>query len=335
MKKRTSIILCTIITLISVLIAGCGGGNDVKSDSANKVSEQKTVKIIVPDGLPALSLAKMIKEKPQIVENYSEDYSIEKSAQNVATSVMKCDADIAIVPSNLAATAYNKTEGKYVIAATTGWGSFYIGSTNKDASLDSLKGNKVYNIGKGLTPDIITRVILNEKGIDADSIDFNYVDGVNEMVPVIVSGKTDYAVIPEPALTIVKTKKPDFNTFINLNEEWKKLFNSEYGYPQATVIINSDFLKENKEYVEKFLQEVKKSCEYLNSNSEDVASYSEEIGISAKKEIIPQAIKNGNVKYVSIGDTKNEYKNYFEKLNDFDKSSVGGKLPDDKIFMEK
>lgn len=335
MKKRISIILCTLIAVISLFVTGCAGGNGAASTADSSESKEKTVKVIVPDGLPALSLAKMIKEKPEIVKNYQEDYSIEKSAQNVAATVMKGDAQIAVVPSNLAATAYNKTEGKYVIAATTGWGSFYIGSTDKNASINSLKGNEVYNIGKGLTPDIITRVILKQEKINPDEINFNYVDSVNEMVPVIVSGKTNYAVIPEPALTTVKTKKPEFNTFVNLNDEWKKQFNSDYGYPQATIIVNTDFLKENKDYVEKFLNEVQKSCEYINSNPQDVASYSEEIGISAKKEIIPDAIKNANIKYVSIKDTKNEYNNYFKELNDFDKSTVGGKLPDDKIFMEE
>lgn len=117
-------------------------------------------------------------------------------------------------------------------------GIFYLGSTNPEATLENLKGKEVYNIGKGLTPDITARAILKDKGIDVDNdINFSYVDGVSELAPIILAGKAEYAVIPEPALSTVQTKNENFKVILDLNEEWKSINNSEYGYPQATVIV--------------------------------------------------------------------------------------------------
>lgn len=42
-----------------------------------------------------------------------------------------------------------------------------------------------------------------------------------------------------------------------------------------------------------------------------------------------------NIKYVGIKDSYKEYETYFEKLYSFDPKTVGGKIPDDSIFMEK
>lgn len=332
MKKKLTLILISVIS--TFMFISCG--NTTLKDDNNGVQEASEIKFVVPDGLPAISVAKIIKEKPQIDKKYNIEYSIEQSSDTLATSVMKGEPDIAIVPSNLAATAYNKNK-QYVIAGTVGWGSFYIGSSDPQVtSVEDLKGKEVYNIGKGLTPDIIAKCILNDKGINTDSdINFSYVDGVTELAPIILSGKAQYAVIPEPALSTVQEKNENFKTIININDEWKSLNNSEYGYPQATIIIKSDLVNNNKEFVNEVLDRVDESCRWIYEEKNLLGEYCEEIGVSAKKPIIIKAISRSNIKYVGIKDSYNEYKTYFNKLNELEPKTIGGSIPDDKIFMEK
>mgnify|MGYP001026971074 FL=1 len=332
MKKKLTLILISVIS--TFMFISCG--NTTLKDDNNGVQEASEIKFVVPDGLPAISVAKIIKEKPQIDKKYNIEYSIEQSSDTLATSVMKGEPDIAIVPSNLAATAYNKNK-QYVIAGTVGWGSFYIGSSDPQVtSVEDLKGKEVYNIGNGLTPDIIAKCILNDKGINTDSdINFSYVDGVTELAPIILSGKAQYAVIPEPALSTVQEKNENFKTIINLNDEWKSLNNSEYGYPQATIIIKSDLVNNNKEFVNEVLDRVDESCRWIYEEKNLLGEYCEEIGVSAKKPIIIKAISRSNIKYVGIKDSYNEYKTYFNKLNELEPKTIGGSIPDDKIFMEK
>lgn len=330
MKRKLSIILSII--LIIAIFTGCN--SNIKSEN-NSINEEKNINFTVPDGLPAISIAKLIKENPEIKKGYNINYSIEQSSENIATSVMKSEPDIAIVPSNLSATAFNKT-GEYKIAGTVGFGSFYIGSVNNNQTVEDLKGKEVYNIGKGLTPDIITKSILKGMGIDPDKdINFSYVDGVNELAPIILSGKTQYAVLPEPALSTVQSKNENFNVILNLNEEWKKINKSEYGYPQATIIIKKELIGNDREFVDGLLNKIKESIDWNYENKEDLGTYCEEIGISAKKPIVIKAIDRSNIKYVGIKDSYKDYKTYFDNLYKFDPKTIGGKLPDDEIFMEK
>ncbi|SFC56258.1 ABC transporter substrate-binding protein [Clostridium uliginosum] len=323
--KKISIFLVSIMSIL--MFVGCGTTNIMK--------ETKEINFIVPDGLPAISVAKIIKERPEIQKGYKINYNIEQTSDNVVTSVMKGEADVAIVPSNLAATSFNKN-GDYKIGATVGWGSFFIVSTESNQTIDGLKGKEVYNIGKGLTPDIITKSVLKDKGIDADKdINFSYVGGVTELAPIVLSGKANYAVLPEPALSTVLSKKEDLNIIADLNEEWKKDNNSEYGFPQATVIVKKDLIENDKKFVENLLKEIKNSTVWAYEDKETLGDYCEKIGVSAKKQIIVSALDRANIKYINIKDSYKEYQTYFNKLNEFDSKTIGGKVPDEGIYMEK
>ncbi len=333
MKKKVSLILVIVLSMLTFI--GCGNSNTSQSETTKNTAGTKEIDFVAPDGLPAIAVAKLIKEKPEVKAGYNINYTIEKSSDSLVTSVMKSEPDIAIVPSNVAAIVFNKNK-EYKIAGTVGFGSFYIGSTNENQTFEDLKGKEIYNIGKGLTPDIIAKTILKDKGIDVDKdINFSYVDGVNELAPIILAGKTQYAVIPEPALSTVQSKNEKFNVILDLNEEWKKINHSEYGYPQSTIIIKKDLSENHKEFVTEFLKQVKTATEWVYSDKETLGTYCEEIGVSAKKPIIMKAIDKSNIKYVDIKDSYKEYKTYFQKLNEFDPKTIGGSIPDDEIFMEK
>jgi NitT/TauT family transport system substrate-binding protein len=333
MKKLSTLLLS--IVLSAGVLAGCSNGDNNKSAKEQPKPETKTVAIASPDGLPTMSIAKLIKEKPEIKENYKVDYSIKATPDELSTTVMKGEADIAIVPSNMAAIAYNKTKD-YSIAGTTGFGSLYLVSTEDINGYDDLKGMTILNIGKGMTPDITTQTILKDRDLDVKSdVTLDYVNAVSELVPMVISGKANTAVVPEPALSALMTKKEDVKIFKNLNDEYKELNDSKYGFPQATVIVKTSLLKDNKEFVASFLTQVNDSVEWANSNKSELASYCAEIGVSTEKPMIEKSIERANLKYVPISDTKKEYTTYYNYLFVSNPKSLGGIVPDEGIFMEK
>lgn len=328
-KKVTSLIIVGVMS--TGLLLGCGSNKTAKEEN----KEEKSVKVVMPDGLPSIAMAKLVKEKPEIGKDYKVEYSIEKTPENLSTAVMKEEADIAVVPSNMAAIAYNKTKN-YEIAGTVGFGSLYLVSIEEIKDYEDLNGKTIANIGRGLTPDIITKSIFKERGLEADKdVTFNYLNAASELVPTIVAGKEKIAVVPEPALSALMTKKPEVKIVKNLNDEWKELNNSKNGYPQSTIIVKKSFLDENKKFINDFLKEVANGTKWANENKEELGNYSEEIGVSTEKVMIPKAMERANIGFVDIKDSKDDYKNYYKKLLEIDPSSVGGALPDEGIFMER
>ncbi|WP_195238382.1 ABC transporter substrate-binding protein [Romboutsia sp. 1001285H_161024_C4] len=333
MRKFISILSTGIIAM--GVLSGCSSIDKEKSESIKDETSKKVVKVVSPDGLPTIAIAKLIKEKPEIKSNYEIEYTIEKTSETLSTTVMKEEPDIAIVPSNMASIVYNKTKN-YQIAGTTGFGSSYIVSTEDINNYEDLKGKNIMNIGKGLTPDITAQYIISEKGLNTEGdVNFSYVNSPSELVPMIVSGKENTAIVPEPALSALMTKKENVKIFKGLNDEYKEIADSEYGYPQATIIVKNSFLEENKDFTNKFLDNVKEGIEWANDNPSELATYCGEIEVSTEKPIIVKSIERANLKFVPIEDSKDIYKNYYKKLFDSNPKSLGGNIPDEGIFMER
>lgn len=329
MKKGISILLSVAIS--SILLVGCSQTSKEMTKSGDKV-DSKEVKISAPDGLPSITLAKIMNEDIKIKEGYDIKYTIERTPEALSTSVMKEDVDIAIVPSNMAAIAYNKTSN-YQITGTVGMGSFYLVSTEGIKELKDLEGYEVGNTGKGLTPDITAQAVLKDRGVDLGKINFSYVNSVNELVPILATNKLSTAFIPEPALTGLLNTNKRVKIIKSLNDEWKEINNSQEGYPQSTIIVKSDFAKENKAFIDSFINQISDSVKWANTNSDKVGEYAKEIGISIESSIIGRAMERANLKFVPIKDMIDDYNDYYKKLFDFDSNSVGGKLPDEGIYF--
>ncbi|HSQ88292.1 ABC transporter substrate-binding protein [Romboutsia sp.] len=329
MKKIISTILSAVLG--ATVLVGC---NQIREDGpkSEKPMVSKEIKVFVPDGLPSIAIAKLAKENLQIKEGYNIIYTIEKTPETLSTVVMKEEADIAIVPSNMAAIAHNKTSN-YQIAGTIGNGSFYLVSTKDIKQFEDLEGMDVWNTGKGLTPDITAQSILKNKGIDTKSINFNYVNSTSELIPLMATGKADTGFVPEPALTTLIAKNPDIKIVKSLNDAWKETNNSKEGYPQATIIVKSNFAKENEEFINKFLGQISSSIDWSNTNGNKAGEYAKEIGASVESEVIEKALERANLKFTPIKNVIEDYNNYYQNLFDFDAKSVGGKLPDEGIYF--
>ena len=334
MKKIISLMLSFLIT--SSLVIGCSNtkeDNSDKSETIQKSTEKVTVNMGAPDGLPAIAIAKLSQENPKIKDNYEVKYNLEATSDALSTDVMKENLDMAIVPSNMAATAYNKTSN-YQILGTVGKGSFYLVSSDKDVTdlNDSLKNKEVGSIGKNLTPDITVQALLKEQKVDTSKITFNYSNEASDLVSLMATGKLTTGIVPEPALSGLLAKNSNLKVICAVNDIWKDVYKNENGYPQSTLIVKTSFAKENKEFVESFVKALDENINWTNKNPKEAGEYASKFGVSLKPELLVKAIDRTNLKFISAKDSKEDYTNYFEILNSFNPKVLGGSIPKDDIF---
>ncbi|HHD2751602.1 TPA: ABC transporter substrate-binding protein [Clostridium perfringens] len=333
MKKISKILSLILMVTFSVfLFAGC----NTSKEEAKAPAEKTSVEIVVPDGLPAISIVKMIKEKPEMSKNLNINYSIVKGSDALVSKVLKEEGDICIVPSNVAAIAYNKGIG-YKLAGTVGFGSLYVISSDDSVkNLEDLKGKDVYNVGQGLTPDLIFKIILQNNGINPEKdLTLSYVNAASELAPLFIEGKAKYAVVPEPMLTQIMTKKPDTKIVASLNDQWKEISDSQMGYPQSSVIVKEDLVNNHFDDVQKILKEIDESTKWANENKEEAGSFAEEVGITGKKEIIAKSLERANLNYVSSVDNESIYIGYYDKIYSLEPKAIGGKKVNEEIFLQK
>lgn len=291
----------------------------------------ETIKVVTPDGLPALSLVNMMDTKK--IDNIQLNYKVEKMSDALIVDMLKREGDIAIVPSNFSAQLYNKKLG-YKILGTIGWGSFYVVSRDNINSLEELKGKEVYTFGKGLTPDLIFQSILEKKGINKNSIKINYLSSGNEVASLYLGKKVDTIVIPEPMLSKVLSKSPTSTIVANLNDEWKNITNSDLGYPQSTLVIKEEIYETNPKFVKEFINKLTESILKLYKNSGETVENVKRNSLSIDTSVLNKVLTRANIFYTPIIDCKEEYNNYFKILELTNKKVIGGKLPDEDIFAK-
>ncbi|MFA5577143.1 MAG: MqnA/MqnD/SBP family protein [Tissierellaceae bacterium] len=314
-----------------LLIYGIGGCSKVETVQR----EEKTIKFCYQDGTPALTVAKLLKDNPSLSPYMTIEYEMDKSPDLLVTKILKEEADIAIVPSNLVATAYNKGL-PYKIAGTATWGSFYLTSTDYIGGYNDLRGKEIYSFGKGLTPDLVLRYVLSKNGIDPDKdVNINYLNAASELGPMFLSGKTNLALLAEPLLTTVMMKKNDARIILDLNEEWSLAAKVENGFPQASVIIKKELIEEDTEFVDEFLLAYQSSRLWAVENLEELSQYAEEQEISVAKETIEKGIIWNKIDTFYIEDCKGEYQAYYRAIMDFEPEFIGGKEPDEGIYIQR
>jgi len=325
MKKIFAVLMSLLIT--SSLVVGCSSNNE------QEVKEPVTVNVGAPDGLPAIAIAKLSQENPEVKEGYKVKYTLEATSDALSTDVMKEALDIAIVPSNMASIAYNKTSN-YQVAGTVGMGSFYLVSSDKDVNglNSSLEGKEVGNIGKGLTPDITVQALLKEQKVDSSAIKFNYSNEASDLVSLLATNKLSTGIVPEPALSGLLTKNPDLKVICGVNDTWKDVFKNENGYPQSTLIVKSSFAKENPEFVSSFIKTLDENIKYTNENPKEAGEFAVKFGVNIKAPLLVKAIDRTNLKFIPIDDCKDDYTNYYNSLLSFNPKVLGGKVPDENIY---
>lgn len=210
------------------------------------------IKVIAPMGAPSISLLKMIDEN-KVIGNKEIEYEILNASDVLASKIISKEADIAIIPSNLASNLYNK-DIDIKLVSTSVWGILYL--VSRDDSIktwEDLRGKEITTIGRNLTPDAILSYLIKANGLKVGKdIKLTYINSAPELAQLFLAGKIDIAIIPEPILSSVLMKKKDTNIIFNIQDEWKKT--TKVAIPQVVMIAQGNLAKNNKEFLDEFIE---------------------------------------------------------------------------------
>ncbi|MBP5610430.1 MAG: hypothetical protein J6X72_03730, partial [Clostridia bacterium] len=94
MKKLMFVTLILCLCVSAFCFAGCTKSVD-------------SIVIAVPDGGPALGMSYLMKEFPEEIDGVKVTYKIVDGANGIKAAVLNGEADVALMPTNLAAILYN------------------------------------------------------------------------------------------------------------------------------------------------------------------------------------------------------------------------------------
>jgi NitT/TauT family transport system substrate-binding protein len=336
--KRTCAIL-TILTLAVLPLAAEGvqeeAGQKQASDEETQQEKPLNVKAAVFKGPSGFGMIRLFEEEPDLGENVELELSVLPSPQEMVARVSGGELDFAVFPANMGAKLYSKGPG-YRLGAVTGMGVLSVVSS--DGSIgqwSDLEGRTVHAIGKGATPDYLLRYMLSEHGLTPGEdvkIDFS-VKSAPQLAQLVIGGKAETAVLPEPFVTMVRLKSDAADPVLDFQESWKEIMGTDRSYPITVVVVRPGLAEERPEVVRRFLEAYRQSIEWVNANPADAAE------LIGTYEVLPAqlakpAIPHTNLEFIPAREAKPLMESYLEVLLDFNPASVGGTLPDDGFYLD-
>ncbi len=306
-----------------------------KSPAGKAPAGDIKVRVISSKGLPVISLAPMLQGQALQTSGYNIDFTVLESPDLLAGKILSGEADMAVVPTNLAIKLYNQGVDLQYAGAVV-WGILYIVSQENPGSWDALKGKEIFMFSRGLTPDIVTRYLLTQNGLDPEKdVKLTYVKNPTKLAFSFIRGKSKISIMPEPALSMIMKKKPSTHIILDLQEEWAKTSETGGSYPQASLIVLGDFAEKNPGFVSDFCSAYGKSIEYAKANPEETGELASNYMKNPPAPVLAKSIPRGNLQWVPAAEAKASVEQYFRILDDFAPGTIGGKMPDENFYLKK
>ncbi len=321
MKK----LLIALLLFTVVLLSACAVSESEVQDQSQPVS------IIALKGPSGVGMAKMI---DQAADDSNSNYSfrIVGSPDEIVAALTNGDANVAAIPTNLAAKLYKKTDGEIVMIAINTFGSLYIlENGNSINSLSDLKGKTIYATGQGANPQYILEFMLKESGLKiGKDVNIVYKSEHAELAALMASGEVDIAMLPEPFVSTVLSKNQDIRVALDFNEEWQQLTGSSL--TMGCVVANKSYVEENQQTIAELLSDLSTSIDYANSNIGETAELCAKHGIIDSAVIAKQAIPNCGLTFISGEAMEPAVEGYYSMLLAADPASIGGALPEKEFY---
>lgn len=252
-------------------------------------------------------------------------------ANDIVPRLTNGELDIAAIPTNLAATLYNRTDGGIKLLALNTLGVLHI-LENGDTvnSLADLEGRTLYATGQGSNPEYVLNYLLEANGLDpAADVDIQWLAS-EELTARMASGDIDLCMLPVPAATTVMMQNSDVRDAIDLNDAWTES-GAQGTFTMGCLVARTEWLEGNSELVPGILAEYAASIDYANSNPEEAAALIERYGIVPKAAVAQAAIPQANMVCVTGEDMKG-IADYYQVLFDADPTSIGGAIPGEDFY---
>ncbi len=301
--------------------------------AASKKSKETVIRVGIPKAPPALPIIRMI-ETNALGDDAKVEFSVWNSPEQLIAMIQGKEQDMFAFPLTVVGKLYNKGMPLMLTNVNT-WGVTYFLTSDPDyKDWADLKGKTVYVPLRSSPPDALTQFFIGKAGlVVGKDVELIYAS-IPEVTQLVVSGKAIYATQIEPQVTACLMQNKSVRVATSFENEWKKVTDDGSIIPNAGFGGRKSFIKKNAEVVAKFEAEYEKALNWVLENPEEAGILAEKY-LGLKAGLIKNAIPRMGLYYKNAYDAKKDLDQLYRILNDFDKTMVGGKVPNEGMLYKK
>ncbi len=304
--------ICKVFLIVNVFFLG-----------AIPVPAETAYRLGVLRGPTAVAFAPMIDQPVRLDDERAVEVRIYPDPPALIAAYLGGDVDAATLPSNAAA----QLSGRGVpieVGATFIWGVLYVVGP-RDLSLGELRG-PVHSLGRGATPDIVLRYVLEQEGL-ADRIRVEYGFGQVELAQLLIAGRVVAGVLPEPFVTRVIRLNPEVGIIADLQERFAA--HADAGMPQTVLAV-----RPGGDVTSELVGLLRASVARVLADPDRTARLVARLELGLDEVTVRESLPRLNLRVEGASESRDALRRYFAILYEFEPASVGGRLPPPQFYGE-
>ena len=325
MKKTIAFILITALLLLP--FAACGGGGTSAGD------ESLFISVGTLNGNTGVAAAWLMEQARlgETEDNY--DFEVFTAPDQVTAALLSDQVQIAALPTNVAATLYNRSEGMIQLAAISAYGVLHILENGDDIhAISDLAGRTIHTTGQGAGPEFILNHILSQNGLTPGVDVFVEFHPNEALATLMAAGQIDLAMMPEPMVTSVLAQNEEVRHALDMTAEWNAVGDGS-NLVMSILVVRTDFAEAHPEAVARFLALYRQSIEETVANPAAVAELIAQFEIIPNAAIAERAIPGCNLTFIAGADMEPAIRGFLEVLYAANPESIGGAIPDADFYF--
>ena len=330
MKKMTKKIMTLLLScvMMAAVCVGCGA----KPEESVSANESFVTRVGSLKGPTTMGLANMISDE-QADPDSAYSFTMETQADVISGMIVQGELDIALVPANVAAILYQKTEGGIKVIDINTLGVLYLVSGDSNvSSVSDLEGRTIYLTGKGTSPDLVLQYVLAGNGLTTDDVTLEYKSEATEVAAVLAENPDAIGLLPQPFATAACIQNESLSVVLDMTKEWEACSSDGSSLVTGVTIATNDYIVNHSDELIAFMEAQKESAGKANDDVEGTAEIIASLGIVEKAPVAAKALPACNIVYIDEMEMKMALEGYLNALYELDPSSVGGALPTDDFY---
>ncbi|NLB08120.1 MAG: ABC transporter substrate-binding protein [Clostridiales bacterium] len=307
---------------------------DAETVTSDAPVDKVKLRVGVLKGPTGMGVVQIMERREQGDTKFAYEFIISGAPVDMAGLITSGNLDIALLPTNMAAALYNKTEGKVKLIHINTLGVMSIVGSDSEtfADIKDLRGKTIIAAGQGAAPEFVLNFILEQNGLDPKAdVTIDFKSEHTEVASLLLSKKNDLVLLAEPFTTSVLMQDNTNKIVFDLTGEWEKVAENNAKLVMGAAVVRTEFLAEYPEAVEIFLRDFDASQQFVNADPEAAAQLIEKFDIF-KAAVAAKAIPRSYIVSLTGAEMKGDASVFLKVLFDNNPKSIGGKLPEEDFY---
>lgn len=372
-RRRIAALLLAALTALAVFaIAGCASpvpspSTDSPAPGGAPAEEPATLRVASLKGPTSIGLASLIAENGGLAadgdpaatdpgqgdvapatagdvaasgESPAYAFTIAGTADEIVPALASGDVDIALIPANLAATLYQRTDGGIRVIDVNTLGVLYgLSGDESVRSMADLAGRTVYLTGKGTVPQYTLECLLDAAGVPLDALTLEYRSEPAEVVALLAADPSAVGIVPQPYATAALAQNETLRTVLDLTEEWDLLAARSdqsarvFGrLVTGVTVARTAVIDEHPQAVAAFVEAHRASAVTAANDPAAVAPTVVDLGIVGSAAVAERAIPQCSIVCLTGAEMQDALAGYLAMLEARAPQAIGGQLPGDDFY---